>query len=54
MAFEFDNLFIYTDVGASEAKRLTSFGLIEGSPNIHPGQGTANRRFFFGNMVLTF
>lgn len=22
-------------------------GLVEGSPNTHPGQGTANRRFFF-------
>ncbi len=27
-------------------------GLVEGSPNIHPGQGTANRRFFFESGFL--
>jgi Glyoxalase-like domain len=52
MAFEFDHLFICTDVGAGEANRLTSFGLIEGSSNTHPGQGTTNRRFFFHNAML--
>lgn len=52
MAFEFDHLFICTDVGACEANRLASFGLIEGSSNTHPGQGTANRRFFFHNAML--
>jgi hypothetical protein len=26
--------------------------LTEGTPNIHPGQGTANRRFFFRNAML--
>lgn len=52
MAFEFDHLFICTDVGACEADHLASFGLIEGSSNTHPGQGTANRRFFFHNAML--
>ncbi|MBW4541889.1 MAG: VOC family protein [Myxacorys chilensis ATA2-1-KO14] len=52
MAFEFDHLFICTDVGACEADRLASFGLIEGSSNTHPGQGTVNRRFFFHNAML--
>lgn len=52
MAFEFDHLFICTDVGADEADRLASFGLIEGSSNTHAGQGTANRRFFFHNAML--
>jgi hypothetical protein len=33
------NLFIYNP-------------LTEGTPNIHPGQGTANRRFFFQNNML--
>jgi len=27
-------------------------GFIEGSSNTHPGQGTANRRFFFENFML--
>ena len=52
MAFEFDHLFIFTEVGAAGAEKLISFGLTEGSSNIHPGQGTANRRFFFHNAVL--
>ncbi|MEM9151797.1 MAG: VOC family protein [Cyanobacteria bacterium P01_F01_bin.3] len=52
MAFEFDHLFICTDVGAAAAEKLISFGLVEGSPNTHPGQGTANRRFFFHNAML--
>jgi Glyoxalase-like domain len=52
MAFEFDHLFIFTDVGACEADRLVSLGLVEGTSNTHPGQGTANRRFFFHNAML--
>jgi Glyoxalase-like domain len=27
-------------------------GFVEGSSNTHPGQGTANRRFFFENFML--
>lgn len=52
MTFEFDHLFICTDIGAYEADRLVSFGLVEGTSNTHPGQGTANRRFFFHNAML--
>lgn len=52
MTPEFDHLFICTDIGANEADRLVSFGLVEGSSNTHPGQGTANRRFFFHNAML--
>jgi hypothetical protein len=52
MAFEFDHLFIFTDVGAYEADRLASLGLVEGTSNTHPGQGTTNRRFFFHNAML--
>jgi hypothetical protein len=52
MEFEFDHLFICTDIGACEADRLISFGLVEGTSNIHLGQGTANRRFFFRNAML--
>lgn len=52
MMFEFDHLFICTDIGAGAADRLVSFGLVEGSSSSHPGQGTANRRFFFHNAML--
>jgi hypothetical protein len=38
--------------GAPEAAELIQFGLLEGSGNVHPGQGTANRRFFFENAML--
>jgi Glyoxalase-like domain len=52
MGFEFDHLFICTELGAAAADRLVAFGLTEGSSNVHPGQGTANRRFFFRNAML--
>ena len=54
MSFEIDHLFIRSAVGAPQANLLTDFGLREGEPNIHPGQGTANRRFFFNNFMLEF
>jgi hypothetical protein len=47
-----DHVFICTAVGAPAAERLRQFGLVEGSPNRHPGQGTACRRFFFQNAML--
>jgi hypothetical protein len=47
-----DHVFICTDFGAPEAERLVAFGLLEGPPNSHPGQGTANRRFFFRSTML--
>lgn len=52
MAFELDHLFICAAVGAPEAGVLAEFGLAEGGGNVHPGQGTANRRFFFRNAML--
>jgi hypothetical protein len=51
-AMELDHIFIFTPRGAPQADRLCEFGLSEGSPNRHPGQGTANRRFFFHNAML--
>ena len=51
-ATELDHLFIWADVGGPEADRLVAFGLTEGAPNTHPGQGTACRRFFFQNAYL--
>src|SRR5262249_12660228 len=44
--------FVCTSPGAPEADKLVQFGLHEGPPNQHPGQGTANRRFAFTNAML--
>jgi hypothetical protein len=52
MTLEFDHLFICTEINAPEARALLDFGLTEGTSNRHPGQGTANRRFFFRNAML--
>lgn len=49
---ELDHIFICTSIGAPEAEELIDFGLLEGSPNTHPGQGTSNRRFYFHNAYL--
>jgi hypothetical protein len=49
---ELDHLFICVGPGALAAEALRAFGLVEGSSNRHPGQGTANRRFFFRNAFL--
>lgn len=50
--FEVDHVFILVAEEAPEADLLVEFGLVEGSANTHPGQGTANRRFFFHTMML--
>jgi hypothetical protein len=52
LRFELDHLFICVTEEAPEAESLIQFGLREGSPNQHPGQGTANRRFFFAHAML--
>jgi hypothetical protein len=52
VAWELDHLFILSEPGAPEGERLIELGLTEGSPNVHRGQGTANRRFFFANAML--
>lgn len=52
MRIELDHLFVCTAVGAPEADKLVQFGLREGPPNQHPGQGTANRRFGFANAMI--
>lgn len=52
MALYLDHAYITCSVGAPEAQVLLDHGFAEGSPNIHPGQGTANRRFFFANFML--
>jgi len=52
MALELDHVFICCSTDAPEGDALVRLGLTEGSPNTHPGQGTANRRFFFRNVFL--
>ena len=47
MSFELDHVFLWTALDVPEADLLVDFGLTEGPSNVHPGQGTANRRFFF-------
>src|ERR1700694_1245164 len=52
MRFELDHLFVCVERGAPEAERLVHFGLREGPPNEHPGQGTAWRGFSFANSMI--
>jgi hypothetical protein len=52
VAVEIDHAFIACRPGGPEAGALLAQGFVEGSPNTHPGQGTANRRFFFANFML--
>jgi hypothetical protein len=47
-----DHAFIACAAGAPEGNALVRLGFVEGSSNTHPGQGTANRRFFFDNFML--
>jgi hypothetical protein len=47
MNISLDHVFSCAAINAPEAEALVAFGLIEGSSNVHPAQGTANRRFFF-------
>jgi hypothetical protein len=52
MPIVLDHVFVCTSAGAPAAERLRAFGLQEGPPNLHAGQGTACRRFFFRNGML--
>src|SRR5204862_7767404 len=52
MSTAVDHVFICCSKGAPEAEALVELGLVEGSGNVHLGQGTANRRFFFKNTYL--
>jgi hypothetical protein len=49
---ELDHIFIMCEVDAPEAAALTKIGLVEGPSNVHPGQGTACRRFLFPQQYL--
>lgn len=50
--YEIDHVFVCASAGAPEMEHLLETGLIEGPPNHHPGQGTANRRVFFRRSML--
>jgi hypothetical protein len=52
MALALDHALIMCSIGAPEGDCLIRRGFVEGSRNVHPGQGTANRRFFFENFML--
>lgn len=52
MSLQLDHFFILVEQGAPEAASLVAAGFDEGSSNSHPGQGTANRRFFFADTVV--
>ena len=52
MTLALDHAFIMCSKGAPEGDSLLARGFVEGSRNVHPGQGTANRRFFFENFML--
>ena len=49
---EIDHIFIFTDVPHVAAEELVAWGLTEGSSRVHPGQGTANRKFYSENFFL--
>lgn len=52
MALVIDHVFVACTAGAPEADALLDAGFVEGSRKVHPGQGTANRRFFFDGFML--
>jgi hypothetical protein len=52
MQIELDHLFVCTAPSGPEADKLVRFGLHEGPPNRHHGQGTACRRFSFANAMI--
>ena len=52
MTLLLDHIFIITKPQAGEATRLSELGFIEGNANVHPGQGTSNRRFFLDGFTI--
>jgi len=49
-----DSLLATRNSAENAANLLSDLGFTEGSRNRHPGQGTANHRFFFTNFMLEF
>jgi len=54
MTMKLDHIFIITQAEAPIVDQITKIGLVEGTKNYHPGQGTSNRRFFFSGFKLEF
>ena len=54
MNLQLDHIFILVEPEAEVADRLLESRFQEGPRNTHPGQGTANRRFYFANGMLEF
>lgn len=52
MTLQLDHLFVLTERDAPISDLMIEAGFVEGSSNTHPGQGTANRRFFFNGFTL--
>lgn len=52
MSLQLDHIFIITKPDAPVASQLLALGLNEGNSNVHPGQGTSNRRLFFDNFTI--
>lgn len=52
MNFALHHIFILVETEALVAEELVSIGMPEAPPNVHQGQGTSNRRFFFSNCAL--
>jgi len=52
MQIELDHVIVCASKGAPEVEVLVRFGLREGLPNQHPGQGTSCRRFNFANSMI--
>ena len=52
MSSTVDHVFVCTSAGAPEGDLPVAAGFTEGPGNVHPGQGTACRRFFFRNAYL--
>lgn len=54
MSLILDHVFVLTDPPALVADALLQIGLVEGRANVHAGQGTSNRRFFFDGFTIEF
>ena len=54
MNLTLDHVFILVEPEAQVADALLELGWQEGAGNSHPGQGTANRRFYFANGMVEF
>jgi hypothetical protein len=52
MNVELDHVFVCASPSVPEVEEFIRFGLHEGLPNKHPGQGTSCRRFSFASTMI--